>query len=621
MQLSKFAVSNFKGIRNANFDWDDIVILIGENNAGKSSVLQALQCFLSGSQVKDEALFCEHQIGEENAMELVGHFRDLTDPEKLSPAIQGRTVGDSWILKKRFWCELGEHGEKSWKEQYYSYSEGEVFVNWPAPDNSWANFPEEYQALINQIADRGARPSVRSREQLRGLIREQRADLIGRGVPDWTPSPGGGGNWKSNANSIIPRFIYVKAVHDVTEESNSKEASSYGRIVSLIVEKKLMARAEVIQLKQQIEAVLKLFNPDPNHPEAQAQEIREVEERINARLNQVIGGAVAIRTSDPEIEPMLLPNTRLVIKDRVDSMETSPGHQGHGLQRTLVMTLLQILAEIQAEPAVAPEGQAPPQALSTRAVILAVEEPELYMHPQMERKMRDVLYHLSRQSQFQVICTTHSPVFIDITQSHRTIVRVVKRGDRIVSFFQVSEEMFPAGDPAFERQRLRLVANFNPAVNELFFAKRVVLLEENSAIVAFRTAAELLGVFDRFPNLRHDVTLIDCDGKGNIPLFQKVLNHFHIPHTVVHDEDQGNALEQAANPRIENLLATPRGLNPRHMISPTNLEGLLGYDSGKDKPFRAMKRVEELHAQGQIPQVVRVAVNWIYFAQAEEPAN
>lgn len=57
MRLCKFTIQNFKSIQQASFEWEDLIVLIGENNCGKSTVLQALQLFLSGVQPKDEAVF------------------------------------------------------------------------------------------------------------------------------------------------------------------------------------------------------------------------------------------------------------------------------------------------------------------------------------------------------------------------------------------------------------------------------------------------------------------------------------------------------------------------------------------------------------------------------------
>jgi hypothetical protein len=55
------------------------------------------------------------------------------------------------------------------------------------------------------------------------------------------------------------------------------------------------------------------------------------------------------------------------------------------------------------------------------------------------------------------------------------------------------------------------------------------------------------------------------------------------------------------------------------MIGPTNLENLLGYQAGKDKPYQALRRIEELAAQGALPAQFIEAMNWIYFGQAAEP--
>src|SRR5260370_13169437 len=187
MRICKFEIQNFKGIQKAAFEWDDIVVLIGENNAFKSTVLQALQWFLSGSQLKDEAYFCENLDDIDHAIEVTGHFCQLSDIEQQSGAVRGRMIADKWILKKKFWCERRDGEEPTWKEQYYSYCPDEAFTNWPANDNAWGSFPQEYQSLITQIDGRGARPNSQTREQLRELARQQKPELLAHGKPSCVP--------------------------------------------------------------------------------------------------------------------------------------------------------------------------------------------------------------------------------------------------------------------------------------------------------------------------------------------------------------------------------------------------------------------------------------------------
>lgn len=616
MRLRRFEARNFKGIENVAVEWDDLLVLIGENNAGKSSLLHALSCYLSGSAIKDASLFRKHETGPDNAIDLIGHFDQLSPAELDQVAVKGRTHNGEWILKKKYWLEQANAGEEErggWKEQLYSYNAPITYANWPSPDTTWASFPADYQPLIQQLPGNPPRPNAANREQLRELVHQQRPDLVVPGAPEWVPNPGGGGNWKSNANSIIPRGIYVRAVHEATEETLAKDATTYGKLINLIVERQLSNRPEMQRLQNALDEVLQLFRPDPAHPDRQAAEIRALQDRINQGLNEVIGGHALIKTAPPELQSLVMPSTTLVIRDHLVNIETEVGHQGHGLQRTLVMTLLQLLVEAQEQKM---QGQA---AANLRPTILIVEEPELYMHPQMERRMRDVLYRLASQQGMQVITCTHSPVFLDIAGKYKAIVRFVKEPSGKILVHQFTGELFPGQADAAEKERLHAVARFNPSVNEIFFASHVVLLEEFSAIVAFERAAELTGLFNRHKALRRQISLVDCAGKPNLPGFQRVLNRFNIAYRVIYDADVGNANAATVNQKIMNEAAgNPSALT--FALQPTDLEALLGYQAGKEKPIRAYRRVEELHQQGALPQPFIEALNMVYFGVTAEPA-
>jgi predicted ATP-dependent endonuclease of OLD family len=620
MRLRRFEIKNFKSIESLVLEWDDLLVLIGENNSGKSSVLSALTWFLSGSAIRDSLLFRRHATDAENAIELIGYFDQLTQREQEQTAIRGRMYNNEWILKKRYWLEArdgeGDDAERpGWKEQLFTYSAQDVFVDWPDPDNVWTVFPSSYQPLITQITNRAGRPNAAARDALRQLIRVNRPDLVSSGTPAWTPNPGGGGNWKSNANSIIPRVIYIRAVHEASDETNPKDASTYGKLINLIVERQLAQRSEMQTLKTALDAVLQLFRPDEEYPERQAEEIRTLQNRINEGLSEVIGGQALIKTEPPEIRTLVMPSTSLVIKDPLAQIETRVADQGHGLQRTLIITLLQLLAEAQTQNRMQGDD-------FSRSTVLVVEEPELYLHPQMERLMRDVLHRLADQPGMQVACCTHSPVFLDIVGKYRSIVRMVKQSNGDTTSKQVTTDLFPGPAHLAEKEKLQTVARFHPTINELFFAKQVVLLEEFSAIVAFDRAAELCGLFQRHKRLRREVSLVDCGGKGNITAFQRLLNAFGIPYRVVHDLDSRNLMAFADNARIT------AGLSPNvacciYTIGPDNLESLLGYEVPKrsSKPFMAVQKIEELYNNGALPAPFIEAMNMVYFGQTVEPTD
>ena len=86
--------------------------------------------------------------------------------------------------------------------------------------------------------------------------------------------------------------------------------------------------------------------------------------------------------------------------------------QGHGMQRALVLSLLQLMASQGGGAADGDDGPAPPPDL-----IIAIEEPELYLHPAQCRYLADLLAQLAADKNppcVQVMYATHSPYFVRI---------------------------------------------------------------------------------------------------------------------------------------------------------------------------------------------------------------
>jgi predicted ATP-dependent endonuclease of OLD family len=475
MRLAQFEIINFKGIQHIIFNWEDIIILIGENNTCKTSVLEALNYFLTGEQINNPELFHDRKNDEDHAIELIGRFDCINDIDKKQVAIQGRLYKDKWIIKKKYWL-TEKNGKYKAESQYYSWGTIETFKKWPKDEDNWENWPAEYNDLIEVVKkEKKGKCNGPSRELLKAKVKEKRNDLL-ETKDDWIPDPGGGGGWKSNANSIIPKYILVPAVYDVTSEANFKgkqKTTTYGEILKLVLEKKLSSKEEIKELQKSLKKVKHLFVPDDDPDKwKKAAEINEVEEKISKLLDKIIKAKAKLIPGEIHLDEILLPSTKLRIDD---GHETEIEHQGHGLQRTLIMSLLQVLLEYeqmeQAIESATTQGEITSE--FKRSVIFAVEEPELYMHPQMERKVRDTLYELAEQPNQQVICSTHSPIFLDMALKHKAIVRLEKDDHRNITVKQVTEEIFNGQDAKENKNKLRMIIEFDPTVNELFFAKKL----------------------------------------------------------------------------------------------------------------------------------------------------
>jgi putative ATP-dependent endonuclease of OLD family len=78
--IKKLTLKNFKRFRNLELDFDnELNILVGGNEAGKSSVLQALDIVMSASRSKVDALGLENLFNQECVIEFLAGTRDIAD--------------------------------------------------------------------------------------------------------------------------------------------------------------------------------------------------------------------------------------------------------------------------------------------------------------------------------------------------------------------------------------------------------------------------------------------------------------------------------------------------------------------------------------------------------------
>lgn len=77
MRLAAFTLENFRAYREAKtLSFDDLTTLIGRNDVGKSSVLEALEIFFNNESVKIDPSDANVFAGD-SSVKLVAEFTDL----------------------------------------------------------------------------------------------------------------------------------------------------------------------------------------------------------------------------------------------------------------------------------------------------------------------------------------------------------------------------------------------------------------------------------------------------------------------------------------------------------------------------------------------------------------
>ena len=270
------------------------------------------------------------------------------------------------------------------------------------------------------------------------------------------------------------------------------------------------------------------------------------------------------------------------------------GRKGQGLQRAMIFALVRSLAKLtrleqQIGNAAAGEGQETSSRQASNSSYFILEEPELYLHPQAQRELFDSLVQLSK-SENQVLLCTHSSSFIYL-ERYRSVCVVRKNSvAEGTTVFQCTEELFP---DASEKDLFNIAYWINPDRGELFFARKVVLVEGPTDKSVLPLLANRLGVF------RHDYTVVECGCKDSMPTYLHLLNTFQIPYVVVYDRDHqaGKSAEaiasaDSASLRVNAKVSASLG---KTIILENDIEEELGITGKeeKSKPYLAVAHVQK----------------------------
>lgn len=168
---------------------------------------------------------------------------------------------------------------------------------------------------------------------------------------------------------------------------------------------------------------------------------------------------------------------------------------GSGMQNLILLSIFQTYAE-----------------LMGGKVIFGIEEPEIYLYPQAQRSLYKNFQTLSEQS--QILYTTHSQNFVDAARAYEVIMLQKKdEGTCCNSRASYMNKM------AAEKFRFKIYTQFNTERNELFFAKKVILVEGASEKMMISTICEVKWSLDID---KLGISIIECGGKSGVIYFSGV---------------------------------------------------------------------------------------------------
>lgn len=528
MRLTELSIRNFRSIKKfESFRVNNFQAILGENNCGKSNILAAIDAFLgagSGGLKRSDFNDCD------DAIVIKAKFK-VNSPQ-LRSAWKPYLIGDELILQKHFRLEIDPRSFKeSVKAEFHGYK---------------SNPKEWFLSIEKIIAAKGDRPKWKEIVEVNGMpdyFLDEKGNctktLFEKGLskyiqendiefdePDLSETQALG--LSSVAVSNLPRFYLLKAITDYSDEVDKRTTNTtFRRLMADLSDRIIKKDPQYIEIQTSLDRISTLLNKvkiEGEEGESRLQTIGIIESRIQSLLVKLMPSVegVKLKVETEDIKSIFSKGVELLVNDGV---ETDVLAKGHGLQRCIVFSLLQSLILNERNELV--DGD---EEKKMYPIILAIEEPELYIHPQLGKLFYDVLEQFANSD--QVIYTTHSPRFIDVSEYENiALASKTKENGTIIKNCKVE-----AFDGIDNKKIYKGISQLNSDVNELFFARRVLLVEGSQDKVGVIETLKKLGLIHVRPE-ELDFSIIVTDGKGSIPFFARVLNAFEIKYVILHDGD------------------------------------------------------------------------------------
>jgi len=538
MRMRSITIQRFRSVLDAHIECGPVLALIGRNNSGKSNILRALELFFEPSvRIVDKESFYNHDTTLPIDLWVTFHELQQWERNELGPWMDG--------------AELTVGRRITWNQGSPSIQPlarvRRPTVPWLRDDEVSSTAIDEWWAKRSQLKVVSlsfgdtlgtTKPSVGAwKDKAREFVEEYRDLIPMQEIVLENPK-----GYANVLKGLLPQFIMVPAVREVTDEAKVTTTSPFGRLINSVLER--ISEQQKVLVGERLSEVAQLLNRGSAERIA---EIQEIEDRLNVLISDIMECDVEIEMSLPQIKEVFGGTT--IYAD--DGTRTTIERKGHGLQRSMILTILRAYAGMVKREAGAGSGR-------PRTTVLAIEEPELYLHPQSQRTLMAVFRQLA-VGQDHVCYSTHSSLFVDV--GHFDEVCVIRRM-RDEAGRHYSEATQLPMEAMLQDLRLRkgitgteagireLYAHaFNPMINEGFFGDKVVMVEGPSELYALPVYASIMGYdFDT-----HNVAVVHCDGKGQMDRILRVFSGFGIPTYVIFDGDKANEDSAVTDKTLELL--------------------------------------------------------------------
>jgi len=444
-QIKRIEIKNIKAIDTFCIDFSEskkLILLIGHNNSGKTSILEAIKFFFSDEQRADEFWPLDNN----------GNYKKLTE----NPYILAEII----------------------------YSDGELQnireeLKLTNQDRKLDEFLIEGNTLIIKKTIYKTSKNIKAKDyEFKRVDNNKFENFTGL---------------IQNTTRFMPRYIYLPSLVNLEDctLASQRAVHTFEELFSLYFEGQWEEDSEV---KSLVSSLIKRIN-----------ELIGIDD-IKANLNSYLG-----EIDDISVEKLthgfqgvndianIIKKVKIILNDGIIS---DARLKGSGTQRGLIFSLLRLIAEKRKNS-------------KDRDTIFLIDEPDLHLHPQLQKQIKIILEKLSEN--YPVIVSSHSHLMIDKKVPTFSVVKKIYKENNIVKSVDIDRE----------KELFRELFTYLGYIPSDFLLPDNIILVEGKFDKQYLEKVKALmleskEIEDKFKDF--DISIIDIGGDGQI---KKVFKFLH----------------------------------------------------------------------------------------------
>lgn len=391
MILKKLKLHNFRGYKNIEVKFDDnFSVIIGKNDVGKSTILEALEIFFNSEQVKmDSGDLCVNHDDDDIVIRISCEFF-VEDDKILVDSMVSTNLKDEYLYNSSGLLEICCESDGGKKPKY--------FIN--------AFYPKLFKVPLVQL---------KIGELKKELDKQKENILHYESINKSIASEIRKGIYNSLEKQVECEHIYI----DLTKEDAKNIYTAIQKQLPIF----FLFKADRENRDGDVEVQNPLRMATKNVLKGIEDELENIKKRVEEQIAQIGEETITkMRELDPDIAQQLKTSINTKAWDSIFSFELIDDYdiplnkRGSGVRRLLLLSYLRAEAERRAK-----EN-------ANANIIYAIEEPETAQHPDYQKKLIDSLIELSDNPMHQIIITTHTPEIVK--QANVEQIIFIKKIDR-----------------------------------------------------------------------------------------------------------------------------------------------------------------------------------------------